>query len=176
MPSETEQPKMWTNYDHDHVRPHVRGGLKKQLPPKKKSGAGDEDDDVCPPVKDRLIRACHRPLISPTYISSRTNRNIFGRKSKKSKLEKNGRKQSSEVQGQNCAAQSKAGRVHGTVWGEGFIILSLLEKSTPGYGPELIITYYWPQTFIFCMLLKVRFKSVGFKIFLETISKCATKC
>ena len=36
MPSETDQPNMWTNYDHDHVRPHVRGGLKKQLSPPKK--------------------------------------------------------------------------------------------------------------------------------------------
>ena len=79
MPSVTDEPKMWTSYEHDHGRPHVWGGLKKKQLPHRKSGAGadDDDDDVCPPVKDRLIQACHRPLISPTYISSLAQTEIY---------------------------------------------------------------------------------------------------
>ena len=35
---------------------------------------------MCSPVKDPLIQACHRRLISPTSISCRTNRNTFGKR------------------------------------------------------------------------------------------------
>ena len=161
MPSETDQKKMWTNYDHDHVRPHIRGGLKKQLSPQKKSGAGDEDDDVCPPVKDRLIQACHRLLISSTYISSRTNRDIFGRKRKKSKLKKwpetilgSSRTES------RCSIKSRQSPRNSLRWGIHHFI-----------SPGQIYAWLWTWfdsylllalDFIFCMLLKVRFKSVGF--------------
>ena len=112
MPSLTGQVNMWgANNEHHHVCPHVRAGLKPGLPSKK---ILEQKHVRCPPV---LIQACHRRLISPKLISLVDGQTEI-RKKKEIEVWKDGGEQSTKVQGQNRAAQPKAGRVDRTVWGE----------------------------------------------------------